>query len=51
MVLANPQPSKSALITQYVLQDIGLLLLLFEVSFVLVLRYVCNGFRYSGGRD
>lgn len=47
MALANPQPSKSALIAEYVLQSIGLSPLLFEVSLVLLLRYVCNGFHHS----
>lgn len=40
MVLVTSHPSKSMLITEYVLGSIGLAPLLFEVSLALLLRYV-----------
>lgn len=43
MVLATSHPSKSMLVAEYVLESIGLAPLLFEVSLVLLLRYVHSG--------
>lgn len=43
MVLATSHPSKSMLIAEYTLGSIGLAPLVFEVSLVLLLRYVHGG--------